>query len=555
MTMYVFTPKNKMKNMYLIQTKRCLLATLVVFQCLSGCQKTEPQPRPQSTNVEKYVTPDRQSIAVESTKQPNIILILADDMGYSDLGVMGSEIPTPNLDQLANNGLLFTQFYNTARCSTTRASLLTGRYSHKTGIGHLDDDQGYPGYRGFLNKNTPTIAEVLKERGYRTILSGKWHIGKERAHWPDKRGFERFYGIPAGGGIYFYPSQFLDRPIYKNGKQVVPDDPSFYSTRAFTDEALGFIDEAQQDKKPFFLYLAHIAPHFPLQAPEAYTRKHLGKYRKNYQAIRAARFAKQVELGIVPKHTELSPKLRKVSKDRRSIADRKMAVYAAQVEILDETIGRLTQSLKQKGLYDNTLILFLSDNGAASSGVDYKGEGEIGSKASFVAYGKHWANVSNTPYREYKKFVHEGGIITPLIMHWPAGIAKPRQVNKHALHVIDIMPTLLEITDAKVSQPGVEHPVSTMDGVSFAPLLAGSPLASERLLFWEHEGNAAVRQQQFKAVKKRGAKWELYDLKQDPTELKNLARQQPQKLNVLIKAYQNWATTNKVLPWPIKDKM
>lgn len=492
----------------------------------------------------------------KSTEKPNFIVILADDMGYSDLGVTGGELNTPNIDALANQGVLFSNFYNTGRCSTTRASLLTGRYSHSTGIGHLVEDTPYPGYRGFINENTATVAEVMSENGYRTILSGKWHVGSQREQWPDQRGFDRFYGIPAGGGLYFYPTTFLDRTIYKNGEKVVPTDPNYYSTNAFTDEAMGFIDEAKTDKTPFFLYLAYVAPHFPLQAPEDEVKKNLGKYNKNFQQVREQRFANQKASGLVPQEMELSPILTKKNGDKDEISDRKMAVYATQIEILDKNIGRLVTHLKEQNLFDNTVILFLSDNGAASINVKKQFEGEIGSADSFASYGIHWANVSNTPYRKYKKQVHEGGIITPLVMSWPNGLKQTNQVIRRPQHVIDIVPTILDIANVPhlstlnndQSSPAIEP----VDGQSFTDVLSDNKAAQTRLLFWEHEGNAAVRDGDWKVVKANKKPWELYNLADDPTELKNLAKKNKEKVTELAAQYDSWAEKTNVRPWPLK---
>jgi arylsulfatase len=280
--------------------------------------------------------------ADEKEKQPNIVIILADDLGYSDIGCMGGEIETPNLDALAKNGLLFTHCYNASRCAPSRASLLTGLYQHRTGIGHMVEDYGYTAYRGFLNKKCATIAEVLGETGYTTIMTGKWHVGSDEEHWPDKRGFENYFGSPRGGGYYFYPSKFIDRPLYRNGDLVTPDPETFYSTDNFTTEAIQFIEQNRTSEKPFFLYLAYISPHWPLQAWPEDIAKYDGVYDQGYKAIREKRFERQKELGIIDAKSKLSPPEYEAWDIKTAKTEaRKMAVYAAMVDRMDQNIGKL----------------------------------------------------------------------------------------------------------------------------------------------------------------------------------------------------------------------
>lgn len=498
------------------------------------------------------------SLACDGTGRPNFVILLADDMGYSDLGCMGSEIQTPHLDSLAQNGLLFTNLYNTSRCCPSRASLLTGLYSHAAGVGHMDSDLGYPSYRGFLGRNAVTLAEVLGAAGYRTILSGKWHLGGERQNWPDRRGFQRFYGIPKGGGLYFYPSRFIDREIYRNGVRVEPENPDFYTTDAFTDESLAFIQEAKEDEKPFFLYLAYVAPHYPLQARERDVQKYAGKYKAGYEAIRNARFSKQQALGIVKPGTRLSPILDSESSDDPGTMDRKMAVYAAQVDSLDQNVGRLVHGLKEMGLFENTAILFLSDNGAASAEVDWPlnggPRGEIGTNDSFVSYGIHWANVSNTPFRKYKAQIQEGGIASPLIFHWPDGISAPGMKVRKLVHVVDILPTILELTGIDYPETYQGNSLTPVQGESFAKVLRNGILDESRFIFWEHQGNCGVREGNWKAVRLHEQPWELYDLSLDPTELDNLAQSRPEILRHLQNTYRHWSMENGVLDWPLPKK-
>ena len=487
-------------------------------------------------------------------KQPNIIIILADDMGYSDLGCTGSEIRTPYLDQLAREGVLFTHCYNTSRCCPSRASLLTGLYQHRAGVGHMSQDRGFPAYQGHLNQQCVTIAEVLREKGYRTVMSGKWHVGDQRAYWPDRRGFDRFFGIPEGGGLYFYPSEFINRPIYRNGELVTPNPETFYSTDNFTDEAIQFIREADAEKKPFFLYLAYIAPHFPLQAWPEDIAKYQGKYDAGYEAIHTQRFRRQQNLGVVSEATKLSPA---DFPNWSSLADpaaeaRKMEIYAAQVDRLDQNIGRLREALRSMNALDNTIIMFLSDNGASSEEVN-RGSSDpkaVGTKDSFVSYGKHWANVSNTPYRLYKSMTHEGGTITPLIVHWPAGIAKPNQLVHQPVHINDIMPTCLELAGVDYPKQYKGREILSLDGKSFLSTLNGGNFSHEQL-FWEHEGNQAVREKDMKLVRQHNQAWELYDLATDPTELNDLSDTKIQTAQRMQEQYQRWMKRQGVQAWPL----
>ncbi len=486
--------------------------------------------------------------------KPNIIVILADDMGYSDLSCMGGEIQTPHLDKLANNGVLFTHAYNTSRCCPSRASLLTGLYQHRAGVGFMSSDLGDPAYQGYLNNQCVTIAEVLKENGYSTIMSGKWHVGNERSQWPDKRGFENFYGIPAGGGLYFYPSKFIDRPIYRNDKLVKPDSNTFYSTDAFTDEAMNFIEENKAGNKPFFLYLAYIAPHYPLQAWPEDIAKYEGKYDEGYEPIRQKRYEKQKRLNIISEETALShpdfPAWNKMENQEKEA--RKMEVYAAQVDRMDQNIGKLIKKLEDMGELENTVIFFLSDNGACAEEVNRSPGAEIGTVNSFVAYGENWANVGNTPYRLYKSMEQEGGILTPLIVHWPEGIRQSGKLVKETVHINDIMPTCLDIARATYPEKYNEHAIVPVDGKSFAGMFQEQNTPIHDSLYWEHKGNKAVRVGDMKLVKLRNQPWELYNLAKDPTELYDLSALQPGLTDSLEGAWSHWANRNGVKEWPVK---
>lgn len=495
-------------------------------------------------------------MAQQETNRPNIIVILADDLGYSDLSCMGSEIPTPNIDKLAKNGVLFTHFYNASRCCPSRASLLTGLYQTRAGMGdmnttHLD----VPEYQGTLSRNAVTIAEVLKESGYRTFMTGKWHVGDEPKDWPMQRGFERFYGIPAGGGLYFSPSKFIVRPVYLNEKEVTPKS-GWYSTDAFTDYAIHFIAEASKEKKPFFLYQAYIAPHFPLQAKDEDIAKYRGKYEDGYEPVRQQRFKRQKELGIVSPETVLSPAEYPywASVENKAEESRKMEVYAAQVDCLDQNIGRLVQSLKDQGVYENTVIIFLSDNGACAEEANKSKGVQIGGADSFVSYGKNWANVSNTPYRLFKHFNHEGGILTPMIVSWPKRISKTGVITDKPAMINDIMPTCLDLAGAKYPEKYKGNTIYPVDGKSFWSLVSGETYILDSPMYFQHEGNGAVRQDNWKLVRRYKKDWELYEIQKDPTELNDLSQKDTLKRKMLEDEYRKWEKEYGVLPWPLKKE-
>ncbi len=484
---------------------------------------------------------------------PNIIIILADDMGYSDLGCTGSEIATPNLDKMASEGVLFTNFYNTSRCCPSRASLLTGQYQWDAGVGHMDTDKSdLPEYQGYLNEKSVTIASLLGANGYDTFLSGKWHLGKERLKWPDMNGFKQFYGTPAGGGIYFYPSKFYKREVYWNGLKTNPDS-TWYSTDAFTDHAIRYLERDRDKEKPFFMYLPYIAPHFPLQAKEADIAKYMEVYQDGYDAIRKMRLEKQKSLGLLSEAFELPPPTFPEwgSLENPEEEARKMAVYAAMMDCLDQNIGRLMNSLEEQGLADNTIVFFLSDNGAASVDFNRTPEATIGSRNSNASYGK-WYNVSNTPYRMFKKTEHEGGIITPMIAYGLSG-QQGKLVHQPA-HINDFMATCLELAQVDYPKTFNEVSLDPLDGISFLPLLEDTAATSDRTLFWEHEGNRAVRQGNWKLVALHKKEWELYDLSKDPFELQNVAGEFTTIAVELQQKYNHWAAEHGVQSWPLPKK-
>ena len=494
-----------------------------------------------------------------AAEKPNIIVILADDMGYSDLGCYGSGIDTPNLDQLAADGLRFTNFHNTSRCCPTRASLLTGLYSHQAGIGAMTQDEGKPGYRGKLNRNCVTLAEVLKPAGYTTLLTGKWHVGEGKGHYPTDRGFDRFWGSPGGGGFYFKDSMIVKkREIFSNGAKIDPPD-DLYVTDDFTDQAIGFIDEAvKETKKPFFLYLAHIAPHWPLQAKPGDIAKYKGRFDKGWDAEREARFAKQKKAGIVPDNAVLSPRdpqakaWEDMPDDKRKDLAHRMEIYAAQVDCIDQNVGKLVTKLKELGQFENTLIMFLSDNGcSAEGGPGGFSNGEkgapIGTGLSHASAGLEWANASDTPFRKFKMYTHEGGTATPLIAHWPAGILAKGELRHATGHVIDLMPTLVEVSGAGYPENVGGKAIKPMEGKSLVPVFHSDSGITERDIYWEHLGKYAVRRGDWKAVGSKKGRWELYDLKSDPTETKDLAAGNPERLADLKALWQAWAERCDVL--------
>jgi arylsulfatase A-like enzyme len=498
--------------------------------------------------------------AAAPPSRPNIIVILADDMGFSDLSCYGGEIPTPNLDALAKDGLRFTQFYNTGRCCPTRASILTGLYSHEAGIGRMLRDAGLPGYRGQLNNQCVTMAEVLRSAGYFTAMTGKWHVGQNHGVVPWERGFDRNLTAPAGG---FYYAESPRAQLFLNGQKIANDDPRlpkrWYSTDLWTEYGIKFIDEGVAAKKPFFLYLAYNAPHFPLQAPpEDIAKFRHGIYTNGWDKLREARYERQKAMGLIDPKWALSPRppevkawdsLTPAEQDR---FDQIMSIYAACVWHMDKDIGVLVQALKERGLFDNTLILFMSDNGGnAESGPNGRLAGaHPGAVDSTVFCGQSWATLENTPFRLYKHYNHEGGIATPLIAHWPAGIAAKNEFRTEPGHIVDIMATVADVGGATYPKEFNGHTILPLEGRSLKPAFGDEPIERDAL-FWEHEGNAAVRVGDWKLVRKgaQGA-WELYNLKTDRTELHDLAAAQPDKAKELLAKWEAWAKRTHVFPAP-----
>jgi arylsulfatase len=502
-----------------------------------------------------------------ASERPNVIIIMVDDMGFSDIGCYGSEILTPHLDSLAAGGVRFAQFYNTGRCCPTRASLLTGLYSHQTGIGWMTSDQGVIGYRGRLNDQCVTIAEVLGRAGYFTAMTGKWHVGFNHGVTPWGRGFHRSLNTPAGG--LHFSNQTGPKggtKLYLNGEEVRRDDPMFdppwYGCDLWTEQGIRFIDEALAEKKPFFFYLAHVAPHFPCMAPEKTIAKYRGKYMAGWDKLREDRYQRQIESGLIDPSWPLTPRPIEIpawdslSENDQQRYDDMMAIYAAMIDEVDKNIGKLVGALGERKQLENTLILFLSDNGGnAEAGIPgkYKGDNP-GDPHSDVFIGRCWAHLNNTPFRKYKHYNHEGGIATPLIAHWPAAITPQTGPNcwiKTPTHLIDLMATCVDLAAADYPETYNGAAILPMEGQSLRPLLTGKGQFGKRPLFWEHEGNAAIRIGDQKLVRLGlKGKWELYNLADDRTEQNNLSRQQPDTVSKLAAQWRSWAERANVLPKP-----
>lgn len=491
-------------------------------------------------------------------ERPNVVLILADDMGYSDLGCMGGEIETPNLDSLSRQGILLTNMCNVSKSCPSRAALLTGLYSWRAGMGAMTNHGStIPSYQGFLNNNCVTIAEALHENGYHTYVSGKWHVGDAEPYWPEHRGFDDTFHIPNGGGVYFYPSLFpqrFDRKLYRNGEEVFPR-ADWYSTDGFGEVAVEFINNPANQTTPFFLYLPFVAPHYPLQAKSEDIQKYLGRYDAGYDVVRKARFERQKALGILDPRFELSapeyPDWDSLSAEEQAGESERMAVYAAQIDCIDQNVGRIVKALKDNGLYENTVIIFLSDNGAVMHHFNDTPDVHYGGPDCWASVGK-WQNVSNTPFRQGKGREFEGGIKTPLIISWPAGFKKSGYLVKDYAHITDIMPTILELTGTAYPKTFKGNTIQPLDGRSIIPLLKGRHINRNRALYFEHMGWKGMRQGRWKLVRKDGAEfWELYDLKKDPYETNDISSSRRARTRRMAAKWQKWADEVGVEPWPL----
>lgn len=493
-----------------------------------------------------------QPLVAGGAGRPNVVVIMADDMGFSDAGCYGSEIATPNIDRLARGGVRFTQFYNTARCCPTRASLLTGLYSHQAGVGHMVQDRGYPAYRGRLSERCVTIAEVLRPAGYTTLMSGKWHVGGTRPHWPVDRGFDRYFGLIDGGSNYFRPDKH--RTMALDAERYTAPEEGFYLTDAFSDYAVRFLDEAGKKPNPYFLYLAYTAPHWPLHALPEDIAKYKGRYMKGWDVLRRERYERQVAMGLVDRRWPLTPRDSDVpawgSVSNKEEWDLRMSVYAAQIDRMDQGIGRVLAKIRSLGQEENTLVIFLADNGAcAEQNIGGERPGLPGPADSFTSYRIPWANASNTPFRRYKHWVHEGGIATPFVACWPPVIRRTNALCHQPAHLTDLMATCVDIGKAAYPKARNGIDIVPLEGKSLLPNFEGKRRRGHDALYWEHEGNRAVREGDWKLVSRHPGNWELYDLAADRTEMNDLASRNPDRVRRMSKMYEAWSAKCGVLPW------
>jgi len=512
---------------------------------------------------------------------PNVVLILVDDMGFSDIGCFGGEVHTPHIDALAKGGSVLTQFYNTARCSPSRASLLTGLHPHQTGIGILNYDDSPEGYAGNLNRDCVTIAEALKPAGYRSYISGKWHMAGDIHHptdaWPTRRGFDEFFGTLEGAGSFFQP-----RTLTRNEQNVEAEteEPDFYYTDAISDNAVQFMKDHTDahGADPFFLYVAYTAPHWPLHALEEDIAKYAGRFDAGWDVLRAQRLARLISEGIIDEQWALTERDARIPA-WEDVSDKeweamRMAVYAAQIDRMDQGVGRIVDELRRQGKFDDTMIVFLSDNGGCAEEMPLETAKEFvttyvtfdaetrdgrevrpgndpsivpGGEDTYSTYGRAWANLSNAPFREYKHWIHEGGISTPLIVSWPNGIESGGL--RHQPHQLpDVMATVLDAAGAEYPETYPERTPLPLEGVSMLGTLRRDERDDDRLLYWEHEGNCGVRRGAWKLVKKHAQQWELYDMVRDRTELHDVAAAHGGIVSELAAAYESWATRCGVIP-------
>ena len=596
------TAKNIKERIALIVDGRVLMAPTILSPFSSVAQLAGNFTKDDAEQLASRISP---------AGRPNIVLIMSDDMGFSDIGCYGGEIETPVLDRLARDGLRFTQFYNTGRCCPTRASLLTGLYPHQAGVGHMLKPTDYVGYQSGLNSHCLTIAEVLRPAGYRTYISGKWHVTRfvapegPKHNWPLHRGFDRFYGTILGAGSFFDPGS-----LTRDNTQISPAaDPeyqpeTYYYTDAISDHAVRFIREHEADhaEQPLFLYVAYTSAHWPMHALPEDIAKYRGRYDDGYQSIRKTRFERMKRLDLIPSDAKLSPQARHWNDvNNREWEARCMEVYAAMIDRMDQGIGRIVDTLAKTGRLEDTLILFLQDNGGCAETLGRTpSEGKPGKRPNqpdapmpsaklqrnmipnktrdgwpmvlgtgvmpgpadtYIAYGEGWANVSNTPFREYKHWVHEGGISTPLIAHWPAGISRRGELERQSGHLIDVMATCVDVSGAAYPNEVNGSPIHPLEGLSLLPAFAGEPLKRESL-YWEHEGNRAVRQGNWKLVAKcletyttlRGSlpestgPWELYRIDRDRAELHDLVTKEPARVRRMAVDWESWAERASVHP-------
>ncbi len=483
---------------------------------------------------------------------PNVVLILADDLGFSDLGCYGSEIETPNLNRLAAGGIRFSQFYNTGRCWPTRASIMTGLYPHQARMAMNFGPDAPPAYSGRIPMTSRMIPELLKPRGYRSYHVGKWHLNDREpgpnASWPLGRGFDRAYFV-ANQENYFSP-----RLVYDEDRKVERPGGGYYATEALSDRAVDYLRAHGRGHadKPFFLYLAYTAPHFPLHALAGDVAHYRGRYRIGWDRVREARHRKLRDAGLVtcalsPRDPDAKP-WESLSDAEKDEWDARMATHAAMIHFLDRGVGRVVKELEAAKSFENTLVLFLSDNGASAEyivrGDGHKPGANPGSRESYRCLEVGWANAANTPFRMHKIWQHEGGISTPLIAHWPAGSRLKGAIVPDVGHVIDLLPTILEVAGAAYPDLPAKLP-----GRSLAPIFRGGPAPPREFLFWEHVGNRAVRKGHWKLVAEHGKPWELYDLSRDRSEMNDLASLKPARAKELEALWTSFARGIGVVDW------
>lgn len=515
-------------------------------------------------------------------EKPNIIVILADDLGFSDLGCYGGEVQTPVLDKMAKQGVRMTQMYNSARSCPSRANLLTGLYPHQTGLGHMDATRlawpkGYAGFRS--NSDNVTIAEVLKDAGYFTAMSGKWHLGKTAN--PINRGFQEYYGLLGGFNSFWNPDVYTRLPKDRNPRQY--KEGEFYATNVITDYAIDFINQAHQEEKPLFLYLAYNAAHFPLHAPKEVTDKYMKIYLQGWDKIRDQRWKRIVKMGLLQGKPALSPRgvvpeslfedethplpaWDSLTKEQQTDLARRMAIYAAMIDIMDTNIGRVLDTLQKNGELDNTFIMFMSDNGACAewhefgfdkqTGTEYHTHvgaelDQMGLPGTYHHYGTGWANVCCTPFTLYKHYAHEGGISTPCIIQWGKQIKHKGSIDHQPAQFSDIMATCIELAGTKYPEEYEGRKIVPTPGKSILPIVRGEEMP-DRYIYAEHEGNRMVRKGDWKLVSAnfRGDEWELYNIKEDRTEQHNLIKEYPEMAKELEDAYFEWADHSDVLYFP-----
>ncbi|GLU45189.1 arylsulfatase [Muricauda sp. NBRC 101325] len=502
--------------------------------------------------------------SAQNKQQPNILLIMADDMGFSDIGSYGSEIHTPNIDRLAAEGTSFKRFYNNAICAPSRASLLTGQYPHKAGIGFFNKDLGIKGYEGYLNKESLTLGEVFKNGGYATYMSGKWHVGNDKEHWPLQRGFDKFYGFLDGAHSFWDDKPIMLGPpnstkMFLNNEIAPIESEDFYLTDALTDKALDFLKETPK-KQPFFMYMAYNSPHWPLHAKPEDIERYKGKYGIGWDSLRLARFERLKKLGLVNsdwnpvKDNSLTP-WKKMTYDEKIVWEKKMEVYAAMVDNLDQNIGRLLEYLESTGQLDNTLVIFLSDNGAEDWDFSKhpisinRSNGTVGTVGSNESYTKNWAQASNMPLRSYKSSPYEGGTSTPFIMRYPKSVPAGK-IQKGGAHIVDIMPTLMEFTGVKYPKDYEGHDINAPVGLSFMDAMVQAEWKREKPICFEWSGKRGVWYKNWKAVSLYPENvWQLYDLDADRTESMDVAKEHPEVLEKIDQIYNEWAAQNQVATW------